>query len=588
MAKLIVKSPYIDTGAKANGYMEYIATREGVECYMSYIASRPGAEKKGMHGLFGDADNVDLEKAMEEVSGCKGRVWTHIISLHREDAARLGFDSMSAWRNLLKTHRNDIAAAMKIKPNNFRWYAAFHNEENHPHVHMMAWSADSSQGYLTKQGISDIKSGLANDIFKQEMLCLYKQKSVSRDELVREARKAMTELIRQMNTDFCDHPEVERLLSQLAQCLETVQGKKQYGYLPQATKRLVDEIINQMERLSVVAQCYDNWWKLSEQVRSYYTGEPRDRPPLSRQKEFRSIKNAVIQEAEHIRLNNLTFEDEDTNQLDEAIQEPKPIYEIAKRYRRAKNIIFGEAESLEQHRAAVQEMRALAENGYLYAQYRMGIMYRDRIGALPDVLEAKRWFLLAAEQNVTAAQYALGKLCLSDDTEVRDISEGIHWMQKAFENSSSWAGYQLGKEYLLGKNVQKNATATLEYLTQSAEAGNPCAQYLLGKLFLTGREIPKDENMARYWLSLSAEQGNRCAGFLLKSSEQARNPDLMLAATRLLHHLGRIFQEHSLPPSNPAGMRIDSKRRKKLMEKKQAMGHAYDDHEENCIHFTGY
>jgi len=194
---------------------------------------------------------------MKEVSSCKGRVWTHIISLRREDAARLGFDSMSAWRNLLKAHRNDIAAAMKITPRDFRWCAAFHNEENHPHIHMMARSDNPTQGYLTKQGIRDIKSALENDIFMQEMLCLCEQKSVSRNELVREDPKAMPELVRQVNAGFCDHPEMEKLLGGLSEKLKTVQEKKQYGYLPKAVKKIVDQIINQMERLPVVTHCYE-------------------------------------------------------------------------------------------------------------------------------------------------------------------------------------------------------------------------------------------------------------------------------------------------------------------------------------------
>lgn len=112
MAKLILKSPYIQSGKSADGYMKYIATR-------------PRAEKLGEHGLFGDSDAVDLEKAMDEVQRYDGRVWTHIISLRREDAARLGYDNANSWRNLLKARRNDIAAAMQISPENFRWYAAF-------------------------------------------------------------------------------------------------------------------------------------------------------------------------------------------------------------------------------------------------------------------------------------------------------------------------------------------------------------------------------------------------------------------------------------------------------------------------------
>ena len=116
-----------------------------MEGYAKYIATRPRAERLGSHGLFGDADYVSLDAAMDEMEHYTGYVWTHMLSLHREDAEWLGYNNADAWRTLLRTHRNDIAAAMNIKPEDFRWYAAFHDEGNHPHVHMMAWSAKPNQ-----------------------------------------------------------------------------------------------------------------------------------------------------------------------------------------------------------------------------------------------------------------------------------------------------------------------------------------------------------------------------------------------------------------------------------------------------------
>ena len=232
------------------------------DVYMKYIATRPRAERLGDHGLFGDSDAVDLNKAMAELDAYTGNVWTHIISLRREDAARLGYNSAGVGRNLLRAHRGEIAVAMRIPPENFRWYAAFHNEGGHPHVHMMAWSSDPKQGYLNQDGIRGIRSKLSNDIFKQVMLNIYEQKSVSRDELVREARRAMLELTGQMAQGICDHPDAERLILELAQRLDTVGGKKQYGYLPKPVKALVDSIVDQMERLPVVSECYEKWLEL--------------------------------------------------------------------------------------------------------------------------------------------------------------------------------------------------------------------------------------------------------------------------------------------------------------------------------------
>ena len=285
---------------------------QGMEGYAKYIALRPRAERLGEHGLFGDDDNVDLSRVMDELDHYTGNVWTHIISLHREDAERLGYNHAEAWRNLLRAHRNDIAAAMKIPPEDFRWYAAFHDEGNHPHVHMMARSAKPNQAYLSKDGIRQIKSTLTNQIFRQELLHVYEQKSKSRDELVAEARKAMLELAKAMREMTCIHPEAEQMIWDLSRQLGQVGGKKTYGYLPKPMKKLVDEIVDQMARLPTVDSCYQTWWELQCQVEDYYSeGKKRLRPPLSQQKEFRQIKNAVIKEAEHIRMNKFSFEDEE-------------------------------------------------------------------------------------------------------------------------------------------------------------------------------------------------------------------------------------------------------------------------------------
>lgn len=285
--------------------------------YARYIATRPRAERLGSHGLFGDEDNVDLGKAMAELESYRGNVWTHIISLKREDAVRLGYDSAEAWRNLIRTHRNDIASAMHIPPSDFRWYAAFHDEGDHPHIHMMAWSVKPGQAYLSKDGIRKIKSELTNDIFRQEMNCLYEQKSESRDELVRQARREMKKLSQEMRQSLCSCPTVEKLMMELSQKLGTAKGKKSYGYLPKNLKSLVDKIVDEMEQLPVIAECYETWWMLQCQVNDFYSKQERQRPPLSKQKEFHAIKNAVIREADVIRSGAVTFEDEDIKLEDE-------------------------------------------------------------------------------------------------------------------------------------------------------------------------------------------------------------------------------------------------------------------------------
>ena len=647
MARLILKSPYLkcDGNHSVSGYLRYIGTRERVELipddrpptrkqeqlvrklikdfpeaigldeysdyeakptkanasafitraleenwsavqqsdgYMKYIATRPRAERLGDHGLFRDEDGVDLEKAMRELDQYTGNVWTHILSLKREDAARLGYDNAKAWQNLLRANRNDIAAAMNIPPNHFRWYAAYHDEGDHPHVHMMAWSTVPEEAYLTKEGIRQIKSKLMNQIFRQEMLHTYEQKSQSRDELVREARRTIRKLTQEMARSICSVPEIEQKMEQLATQLETVKGKKSYGYLPKPVKKTVDEIVDKLEELPVVRECYDHWRALQNEVDSYYHDKPKEKKKLSQEKEFRQIKNAVIQEAERIRLGDITFEGADLTGHDEPEQvrgESYACWEL-------RQIIRDASLPLADRDGAAEELERLAERGDTHAQYLMGLLYRDGPLLIPDIQKAKHWLTQAAGHGLPEAQYALGKLLLSDDPEVRDPDEGIRWLKQAAESGDHFAAYRLGKEYLSGEVVSKDATRATAWLTQSAEAGNQYAQYMLGKLYLTGLGVTHDQTQAMDWFSRSAAQGNQYAQFFLEHQDDLRPPSVMLAATRLLYHMSRIFEDHSVPRSS-AGLHVDKKLQRKIQEKKIAMGHKPDDHEEEQIQAWG-
>ena len=647
MAGLIVKSPYLKCGggSSVSGYLRYIGTRERVEIlpdgrpptrkqeqlitklvkdfpnskeldeyldyaekptkanasafitrvleenwaqvqqsegYMKYIATRPRAERLGDHGLFGDEDGVDLTKAMEELDQYTGNVWTHILSLKREDAARLGYDNAKAWMNLLRANRNDIAAAMNIPPNHFRWYAAFHDEGKHPHVHMMAWSTVPGEAYLTREGIRKIKSQLTNQIFKQEMLHTYEQKSQSRDELVREARRAIRRLTREMAQSICSAPEIGQKMEHLATQLETVKGKKSYGYLPKSVKKTVDEVVDRLEELPVVRECYEQWCILQNEVDSYYHDKPREKKKLSQEKEFRQIKNAVIQEAERIRLGEITFENADLTSHDEPEQLRGESYDCWE----LRQSIRDDSLPLADRDRAAEELERLAEQDDTHAQYLMGQLYQDGPLLIPDSRKAKHWLTQSANQGLPEAQYALGKLLLSDDTEVRDPEEGIRWLKEAAENGNQWAAYRLGKEYLTGEVVTQDASKAVAWFTLSAEAGNQYAQYLLGKLYLTGQGVTHDQTQAMDWFSRSAAQGNQYAQFFLEHQKDLRPPSVMLAAARLLYHMSRIFEDHSLPHSS-AGLHVDRKLRRKIQEKKIAMGHKPDDHEETPQQDTG-
>ena len=384
-----------------------------IDGYAKYIATRPRAERLGEHGLFGDEDAVDLTAAMAEVNSCTGNIWTHIISLRREDAERLGFDHADAWRALLRAHRNDIAEAMHIPPEDFRWYAAFHDEGGHPHVHMMAWSKTPGQAYLNRDGIRRIKSVLTNQIFQQELLHIYEDKSQSRDELVRETRSAMLALAQKMQNSACEHPEAEQMIRELAVELGRTKGRKSYGYLPKDLKRKVDAIVDQMELLPSVDECYGHWWKLQCRLNDFYAEKERQRPPLSQQKEFRQIKDAVLQVAEQVRQNKITFEDAGAEQD----VEQNATYSIPYPTNAWYAMATDETLPLAERDEAAKQLETLADGGDRYAQYLTGILYRDGGLLIPDTEKAQHYLGLAAQQNHAAAQYALGKLLLSDDPE---------------------------------------------------------------------------------------------------------------------------------------------------------------------------
>ena len=546
--------------------------------YAKYIALRPRAERLGEHGLFGDNDAVDLAAVADKLNHYTGNVWTHIISLHREDAERLGYNHAESWRTLLRTHRNDIAAAMKIPPEDFRWYAAFHDEGNHPHVHMMAWSVKPNQAYLSKDGIRQIKSTLTNQIFRQELLHVYEQKSKSRDELVAEARKAMLELAKAMREMTCIHPEAEQMIWKLSRQLGQVGGKKTYGYLPKPMKKLVDEIVDQMARLPTVDACYQTWWELQYQVEDYYSeGKKRLRPPLSQQKEFRQIKNAVIHEAEHIRVNKISFEDADMQDDGEQISTYDMSYECQELQSIANDVDL----TLEERDEAADQLEQLAEDGDAYAQYIIGTAYRDGGLLIPNTAKAQKLLERAAEQDLDVAQYALGKLYLSDDADVRDPAKGIYWLKRSADNGNDYAAYRLGKEYLSGKNTIKDAETAVSYLRQAADNGHAYAQYLLGKLRLMGVGIPKDMDAAYEWFAAARDNnGHAYAEFFLKRVERGEQepPSVLLSATRLLYHMGNIFRDNAPAPA-ATGVQIDRKRLAQLRQKRVALGHKPDDHE---------
>ena len=493
MARLIVKSPYIKAGGKrsAGGYVKYIATREGVEMaedtsrhlpatteqqqmidrairrhpdmsdsheyedyqcsptrgnadaflrsvyeqhedgyrrdvYLKYIDERPGS-----NGLFTDAGvPIVLSQVQDEMNAYQGNIWTHIISMRREDVERLGYNTPEAWTNLLRSQRNMIAQQMKISPENFRWYAAFHNAGHHPHVHMMAYSVNPKEAYLTKKGIETIKSNLAQEIFRQDLLQIYQQQTQRRDELRQESRNQLHAIANEINQGSFRDPELEQMLVQLSARLASTKGKKQYGYLKQPDKQLVDTIVSKLANEPRIQQLYSLWYGLKEDVLRTYTNKMPDRIPLEQNKEFKAIRNAVIQAALKITIPPPSHLSEPCLPRVDFVDDGTEVYQ--------------------------QAVKSLLEP------------------AVPPSSEVEQFSHDAAIRGSVDAVYGLGKVC-----QETDVKKAIGFFELAAEQGHSYAEYQLGKMYCFRGGVPQNLEVGVAWLQSAANHGNPYAPPLL-------------------------------------------------------------------------------------------------------------
>lgn len=295
---------------------DYAYEISGRKAYADYIATRPRVERFGSHGLFtDDGVQVQLSKVTEELDKHKGNIWTAIISIRREDAQRLGFNTGTRWRDMLRTQTEALAKNLKIPMENLRWYAAFHNESHHPHVHLIAYSTVENEGYLTQKGVENLRSSFAKDIFQQDLLCIYEKQTEHRDKLRAEARDIVEDLVSKINSEIYISASIQNKLLELADRLSKTKGKKVYGYLKPDVKAIVDSIVDELSNDDRIKKLYDLWYEQKENTIRTYTDEMPDRIPLARNKEFKSIKNAVIKEA--LKLNLTEDEIEENENTDE-------------------------------------------------------------------------------------------------------------------------------------------------------------------------------------------------------------------------------------------------------------------------------
>ena len=471
MAKIIVKAPFYkpghrtESGQSRGGYAHYIGTREGVEILRSGMAGYIG-ERRGSHGLFSDEGvDVSLSKISEEIDNHPGNVWGFIVSLKREDAERVGYNSAEQWVNLLRSRRNVIAKEMGIAPSNLRWVAAYHNKETNPHVHMMVWSSRPQEPYLSREGIHNIKKTLASDIFRQEHLQIYKKQTEARDDIKASCRNRIEALVAEIRSGkHAFSLEILAKMELLSEKLQRHKGKKVYGYLDKNTKALVKDIVKMLGADEQISAMYDAWHSYKCEIVRTYTDEVPDKIPIEDNEEFKSVRNAVVKSAAEI--------SSPSAQPDREID-----YDYAELKERKNDFDY-----LSYH----AEFR---DDPMLF--YRLGRYYLEKTD---DMENAEWWLRMAADRGIEVASYLVYK-AYRDGKFTEKPSDKLRYLRMAVDKKFGYAEYEYAK-YLMDKSPEDAKI----YFERAASHGSFQAEYTYGKMLYD--EGKRDE--AREWFERSA------------------------------------------------------------------------------------
>ncbi len=527
-------SEFITRALEDNAY-EVMQTKT----YADYIATRPRAQRFGTHGLFtDDGVPVKLNAVSEELNQHGGNVWTVIISLRREDAERLGYNTGERWRDMLRTQTAAIAKNFKIPMEHLKWYAAFHNESHHPHVHLMVYADENVKPYLSKQGVMNLRSSFAKDIFAQDLLCVYEKQTEHRDALRQQSRDAIAEIVEKINAGAFDNPKLEEMLTELAGRLSKTGGKKVYGYLKADVKAIINSIVDELASDERIAAFYDLWYEQKENILKIYTQEMPERVPLADNPEFKSIKNAVIQEAMNLLAESTSIEDDmaesppaidDLEMRDDIDRtEDEPIeqdegyiahsYGNKKKkswwtdeYKKARQFFYGTKEMPPDFDAAFSLMQTEAKKGNEFAMHDLGKMYLSGLGCEKDEEQAQAWFTKAyhaftaqeaSSKKKDYLQYRIGKLYAFGYGVEQDYGQAAKWYEKAVSEDNPFAAYALGSLYRRGQGVEQNHEKAYELYCMAAEHSekpNAYAAYELGRMCKDGIGTAPDKAASEAW-----------------------------------------------------------------------------------------
>lgn len=602
------------------------------EFLVKYVAERPGVEKIGKHGLFSDSDDeIVLSHAQKKIAEHQGNVWSHVISLTREDAERLGYTTSEMWRNLIMRHTDEIAKAQNIRLENLRWYAAFHNTAHHPHIHLLVYSTDIKEGFLTENGFEQIKSALANDIFQNELYQVYEKQTAVRDKLRSEAKNLMTDLLSELQSNNEFDPLLEQLILKLQSQLKNTKGKKVYGYLQPNVKKTVDQIVAELAKNPLLKKMYAEWCELEQQKYEIYTSAIQKFPPLEENKVFKPIKNAVIQA-----VLNMDFSEQDiiiTNDeilSQEDFEDTEPHEDISgddfhmnwrgdyrtakkyleeKQYEKALELFQSEAQKNnvpaiysiakmyqcgllgKENISKAQEYFTETLKGFLalepsaekmqpYIWYHLGRLYNFGYGTEQNYSEAFKWFQKATLAENDYAQYSLGSLYFYGNGTQQDYSKAFSWYKKSADSDNIFACYSTAKMLDQGIGTEKNTEQAEHYFKNAykgfckikGETLNEKILFRLGMMTLNGQGCKADHNLGIDFIKQSAESGNEYAKLFLENMDRYNLTVARNAVISMLLSFGKLISDDYNRSLRGQAMRTEHKLKSAIRRKKQALG----------------
>ena len=533
--------------------------------FVGYMAMRPGVEKRGSHGLFNEKDApIILNQAANEIAEHKGNVWSHVVSLRREDAVRLGYDNSDAWRELVKRHISDIAKAQNIPLCNLKWYAAYHDTTHHPHIHLLVYSTNPKQGFLTKAGIDKIRSAFANDIFHDDLQSIYQEQTVSRDELKAVSKNEFESIVNIIASNDHTDPQLEELIRKLYIQLQNVKGKKVYGYLPKEIKETVNKIFSELAKDENIRQLYDKWCSLERLKYKTYTLKETELPELSANKVFQPLRNMIIRTVLNMKPFDANTEIEGSEPNDEYFdntpQNMSPLFDEAEplaeketdesaaaiknyikwndQYKKACKLIYGKDAKLNDFKKAEQLLLSESQRGNVLAVYDLGKLYStDKLGEKSEEISIAKYTqalqgFLQIEPNSKKlkpyVQYRIGKMfCYGLGTE-QNYQKAFEWFERSAKQKNKFAQFSLANLYYYGSGIEKDLSQAFLWYQKSSSQGQPYAAYSIAQMYRYGEYVTKDNDTAQRYYKQAL------SGFLKIENDDMANDDLF-------YKLGQMF-----------------------------------------------